>query len=521
MIDSRRDFLKFVVSGSVAASGCPFNFTVGAAEPVKPSAAPAPGPAEVDGDHFQICHQVRDGKTFAEQPITKRYGVVIIGGGASGLSAAYASRDQDFLLLEKEPHWGGNAYREEYQGQGFATGSAFDIKGSASQQLAEHLGLTLLPINNPDPSIIDEKWIPDLWRAGLDQLPYSASVRESFKKFRADIQKLDAEKEAAHLDSLSLSQYLKDYTPEIKQWYDAYGPSNWGADADNTSLFIVADDFQYLTAEEDVRRTLPGGNGALTAKLSATLQSTHGERMIADATIVSVVPGKSEVIITYLAAGELLTVAAKFVIMATPKFITARLVKEMPDAQQEAMLAYRYCPYPVINMIFDRPVYTRAYDTWAPGNSFSDFIVADWVLRQQPGYVAKNNILTFYTPIHESQRHTLLQIPECQQLAAKVLADFRKLQPEFASAEPIEVHLYRRGHPMFMPVPGNFTKVMPVASRPLDRIYFANTDSISPVSDIGGAVQVGQRGAEWVKKRMSGVSASAAAATLAPAKSND
>jgi monoamine oxidase len=69
-----------------------------------------------------------------------------------------------------------------------------------------------------------------------------------------------------------------------------------------------------------------------------------------------------------------------------------------------------------------------------------------------------------------------------------------------------------------MPVPGNFTKVMPVASQPLDRIYFANTDSVSLVSDIGGAVEVGQRGAEWVKKRMSGVSASAAAAALAPTK---
>jgi len=509
MTDTRRDFLKFVVSGSVAA-GCPFNFSPLAAEPAQP--------AEVGGDHFQICHQVRDGKSFAEQPISKRYGVVIVGGGASGLSAAFHLRDQDFLLLEKEPHWGGNAYREEYHDQGFATGSAFDMQGSASQQLAENLGLKLLPIDNPDPSIIEGKWIPDFWRVGLDQLPYSISVRDSFKRFRADFLKLDTEKDVAHLDSVALSQYLKNYSPQIKQWYDAYGPSNWGADADNTSLFVAADDFKYMNAQEDPRRTLPGGNGALTAKLSSTLQESHAERMTADATIVSVAPQKTEVHVTYFAASELRTVAAKCVIMATPKFITARLVKGIPDAQQEAMLSYRYCPYPVINMIFDRPVYNRAYDTWAPGNSFSDFIVADWVLQKQPGYVQKNNILTFYTPLPEAQRHILLQIPECQQLAAKVLADFRRLQPEFASAETIEIHLYRRGHPMFLPTPGNFTKVMPLASQPLDRIFFANTDSISPVSDIGGAVEVGQRGAEWVKKRMAGASARAAAAALGPSK---
>ena len=128
MSETRREFLKFAVAGSFAA-GCP----------IDPSLLVQSNPlkAEVDGDHFAICHQVRDGKTFAPQPITRRFEVVIVGGGVSGLSAAYFLRDRDFLLLEKEPHWGGNAYREEYHGQGFATGSAFDEKGTASQQLAQ------------------------------------------------------------------------------------------------------------------------------------------------------------------------------------------------------------------------------------------------------------------------------------------------------------------------------------------------------------------------------------------------
>ena len=54
----------------------------------------------------------------------------------SGLSAAYFLHDRDFLLLEKESHWGGNATLEEFSGQMYATGSAFDYKGSASEQLA-------------------------------------------------------------------------------------------------------------------------------------------------------------------------------------------------------------------------------------------------------------------------------------------------------------------------------------------------------------------------------------------------
>jgi monoamine oxidase len=502
MTETRRDFLKFVVTGSLAA-GCP----------IDPSflSADTPVKADVDGDHFEICHQVRDGKTFAAQPVTKRCEVLIVGGGVSGLSAAYFLRDRDFLLLEKETHWGGNAYREEYQGQAFATGSAFDEKGTVSQQLAQEIGLTLLPIDSPDPSIVSGKWIADLWRSGLDQLPYPAPVRRSFKKFRAEFLKLDTEKDTEHLDSLSLSHYLQGYAPEIKQWWDAYGPSNWGATSGDTSAFVAADDFKNMNSDQDARMTLPGGNGAFSAKLASTLQAKHSEQLIADATIVSVVQQKTEVHVTYITSGELRTVAAKYVVMATPKFLTARLVAGLPYAQHDAMLSVRYCPYPVINMIFDKPVYNRAYDTWCPGNAFSDFIVADWVLQKHGGYVQKNNILTFYTPLDEARRSTLLQVDSCQRLATRVLTDFRGLQPEFSAAEPIEVHFYRRGHPMFLPTPGTFTRLIPAANQPLARIFFANTDSVGPVSEVSGAVGAAQKAAEWIKKQTADTSAKAGA----------
>jgi monoamine oxidase len=502
MTETRRDFLKFVVAGSVAA-GCPVNHSLLAVE-----TGPKP---QLDGDHFAICHEVRDGQQFDKPAPSSHHDVVIVGGGVSGLSAAYLLRGRDFLLLEKEPHWGGNAYLEEYQGQGFATGSAFDEKDSASEKLAREIGLIELPINSGDPTIVAGKWVPDTWRDGLDQLPYSDAVRDSFKKFRAEMKAMDPDKNAQQLDSVPLSNYLKGHAPELKQWWDAYGLSNWGAKSEDASALVAAGDLQDMTADEDVRRTLPGGNGALSRQLANTLRAKYGEQMIDDATIVSVDPQKTGVNITYMQAGssspgrgemQLRTVAAKYVIMATPKFITARLIAGLPDAQHEAMMSFRYCPYPVINMIFDKPIYNRAYDTWCPGNAFTDFIVADWVLQKQPGYVQKNNILTFYTPISELHRDRLLTVEGCQRIAEKVLQDFQKLQPEFSGAAPIEVHMYRRGHPMFLPTPGIFTKVIPVANRPFGRIAFANTDSIGPVSDISGAVEAARRAVEWTEKQL-------------------
>src|ERR1700735_5682122 len=243
MTETRRDFMKFVVAGSVAA-GCPMDLSLLAAD--------TRAKANVDGDHFEICHQVRDGRTFPEQPVTKRYEVVIVGGGVSGLSAAYFLRDRDFLLLEKEPHWGGNAYLEEYQGQGFATGSAFDEKDTASETLAREIGLIELPINSGDPTIVAGKWVADTWRDGLNQLPYSDVVRDSFKKFRAEMKALDPDKNAQQLDSVPLANYLKGHAPELKQWWDAYGLSNWGAKSEDASALVAAGDLQEMTADEDV-----------------------------------------------------------------------------------------------------------------------------------------------------------------------------------------------------------------------------------------------------------------------------
>lgn len=499
MSTSRRDFLKFVVAGSVAA-GCPLDLSL--------LATRAESNPEVDGEGYEICHQVRDGHKFARPAVSKRHDIVIIGGGVSGLTAAYLLQSMDFLLFEKEPHWGGNAYLEEYQGQAFGSGSAFEYAGEPGDELAKEIGLTLLPVNNPDSTILGGAWVPDTWRTGLEQLPYPAKVRESFKKFRRDMLALDLRKEPDKYDNEPFSKYCAGYAPEIPHWWDGYGLSNWGASATDSSALVALEELQDIASEKvvDKRVTLPGGLGVITKRLVELLALDHAEKMRASATVFAVEQQKREVHITYVHDGQLKTVAAKAVIMATPKFITRRVVTGLPKAQAEAMAKIRYCPYPVINLIFDKPVYNRAYDTWCPGNAFTDFVVADWTVRNQPGYRQKNNILTFYTPLRESERSRELTIGGCRQIAMKVVRDFQRLLPGL-NVNPLEAHLYRRGHPMFMATPGTFTRVIPAASQPMERIYFANADSVGPESLASGAVVAGRRASEWVKKLLAGPSA--------------
>lgn len=498
MAPSRREFIKFVVAGSVAA-GCPIDETLLAVPDSKASATPA-----VHGEHFEVCHQVRDDHQFEHPVATRKADIVIVGGGIAGLSAAYFLRGKDWLLLEKESFFGGNAYQEEYGGQPYATGSAYAYRGDYGDQLANELGLKLPFVNNPDPTIINKTFVTDTWKTGLDQLPYSKEIVASFRKFRDDMMKINLADKIMELDAQPFANFTGAYAPEVQQWWDGYGPSNWGATAEDSSALVGVGSVQDLISGGDAKRViLPGGLGCITHKLVEALQLKYKERMLGDVAVVAVVQDKDGVRVTYLHEGKLLTVAAKAALLCTPKHITSRIVMGLPFEQKAAMRRTRYAPYPVVNVIFDKPVYNRGYDNWCPGNSFTDFIVADWTVQKNRGYKQKYNILSFYTPLREMQRSTLLDEDDCKSLAARVLADFQKLLPE-CNVAPLEVRIFRRGHPMYMAVPGQYTKNRIAAAHPMDRLFFGNSDSGGPESLTSEAVRLSKVGAEWAELVLAG-----------------
>ena len=493
MSTSRRDFIRYVVAGSIAA-GCPIDLSLLAVDS---------STIEVDGEHNQICHEIRDGKKFAHPPATLKSDVVIVGGGVSGLTSAYLLKDQDFLLLEKEPHWGGNSYLEEYQGVAFATGGAF-TEGEEMREFTTGLGLPYFPVDNWDGTIVHGEFVADTWGEGLDRLPYPQNVRDSFKKFRDEMLKIDLEKRAAELDSVPLSKFTAGHAPELQEWWDGFGPSNWGSRTDESAAILGIYEVQNAAGpnRKDDRFTWPGGLGAINIKLAEIMQPQK-DRMLLDAATVAVVPQKHSVNVTYLQAGRLQTVEAKGVIMATPKFITVRMVEGMPQKQKDAIAKMQYIPYAVVNLVYDKPVFNRGYDTWCPGNTFTDFIVADWTVRNQPGYKQKYNILTCYTPLRREQRGILLTEEGSRELAANVLRDFKRLLPE-TNVDPIEVQIYRRGHPLYQSLPGNYTQVLPQVRQPMERVFFANTDSEGPVSTTSEGITAARRAVKEYQAMIAG-----------------
>ncbi len=75
--------------------------------------------------------------------------------------------------------------------------------------------------------------------------------------------------------------------------------------------------------------------------------------------------------------------------------------------------------------------------------------------------------------------------------------------PEF-NVDPIEVRIYRRGHPMFMSVPGQYTVNRIAAAQPMDRIYFGNADSGGPESLTSEAIRLSKVGSEWLDLVLAG-----------------
>jgi protoporphyrinogen oxidase len=319
---------------------------------------------------------------------------------------------------------------------------------------------------------------------------------------------IDLDKRGNELYNVPFSDFMKGYPVEVKQWWDNYGPSNWGATTEDTAAALGIDELQEIGGDTVPDfYTWPGGLGAITKRLAEILQSKFAEHMQLGATTVAVVPDSQEVQVTYLQGAELKTVAAKAVIMASPKFITRRIVQGLSEKQSDAMHQIRYIPYAVVNLIFDKPVFNKSYDTWCPGNAFTDFIVADWTIRNQTGYKQKYNILTCYTPMNEDDRGYLLTESSARKKAVSVLDDFQKLMPGF-NVDPVEVHIYRRGHPLYMSTPSLYTKVQPLARQPMDRVFFANTDSEGAESTTGKAIVAARRAVKEAESRLAGKPAS-------------
>ncbi|MBC8413270.1 MAG: NAD(P)-binding protein [Nitrospira sp.] len=278
-------------------------------------------------------HKVRDGKyRNSDSDIIdteETYDMIIVGGGISGLSAAYEFKkgkryDQKCLVLENHPMTGGHAKRNEFDVNGYKiigpqASNAFvaiNQKGVPGFEMFDELkvpksfayqnlepGLKKLSLDRTSYGFMlwydvsqsvgffleDSKgsgWVRDPWGDGMKHLPYSEKVKKDFTDWRKSM------KRPYHLadfkrwfDTMTYKDYLEKelgLSSEIAEFADPIIASGLGLGCDSLSAYaayqIGMPGFQSYSSRERKRRledsdwhSFPGGNDGFSRYLLKAL----------------------------------------------------------------------------------------------------------------------------------------------------------------------------------------------------------------------------------------------------------
>ena len=465
------------------------------------SDAGAPRDALVHGENFTQGHKKRDGELFPRADPSESSDVVIVGGGPSGLCAAHLLQGREVILLEKEPHLGGNCSTGEWQGVRFSTGAAFYTEGDTELvELMKSVGAPGLPVQGGDSLIVDGKPYFDFFGKGADDLPFSAAVRHDFAASAQQAAELRHKRSSAELDQRPFHEFLSKFQPEVKKFWDRFGESNWGGAAEHTSARLGIQAYSWLSGDEK-RLTYPGGLGVAAEALARHLTQRSPGQMRGSAFVhqIELESEKSKrVLVHTLRDGEPHTIVARAAIVAVPKFFASRIVQPLSTVQRDAMREFRYAPYPVFNVCLKQAGPQPAYDNWFLDAPFADFVTADWVTHAGRRPQNQPSALTVYHPLAEARRSELLDDARLVHLAEEVVQHLDRHFPGLAQ-QVAEVRVYRRGHALAIPVPGQLQRAE-IASRSEGRIVFAHSDSRGDVSSFPGALRAARLAVDAVKR---------------------
>jgi hypothetical protein len=108
-------------------------------------------------------------------------------------------------------------------------------------------------------------------------------------------------------------------------------------------------------------------------------------------------------------------------------------------------------------------------------------------------------VLTCYVPRHEAERLKVLDDAYCYQMGETVVDLIDRWFPG-ARKKIEEVHIYRRGHPMCMSIPGATTRIAPKIRKPMGRIFFGHSDTEGDITEYTTAHKAAMRVSQEVQR---------------------
>lgn len=431
---------------------------------------------------------------------------VIVGGGMSGLTAAFYLQDLKTLVLERDGRAGGLAHRGlTREGVAFGRGSAYYSEPPENvMPLYQEMGLT--PIEETlIPSPIDSYWrkgelILDMWeKPSFAKLPpgfkaFHAKLLRSEKNGEVPIQPMD-EAENKTLDAISAAEYIKDFGPELKDYLDAYCQSALGCFTDEVSALAFTN---FYTSEVIERYAWPGGTGGASVLLGEKLKAL----VRTNATALRVLPDADGVAVDYLHGGKLLRIRARRVILAVPLRVVDRIFPGLPDERRALVRGIKYADYVVHQVFTSKDLWTQTYDTWFTDRSFTDLIAARWI--ETKGFktppTAGPGILSIYQPLAPRRGVKVLDARTVNDLALKALQELDEIVPGLKAEKALAVESYRWPSSIHLCPPRFFTDVAAKLAPAVGRVHFAGNNLGTPSFE--EAIYRGHRAAQEVRKAL-------------------
>jgi len=469
-------------------------------------------------DAFPTGHRLRDRAAFRKPARVEKIPVVIVGGGMSGLCAAWRLDKRgmrDFVLLEMESQPGGNSRWGENEITKYPWAAHYvpvPAKGeSLARELFEEFGV--FRAGKWDDRVLcfdpqERLYRFGRWQEGIEpDIGVTTPERDQYRRFAARIQEFRAGGEftipmergaqPSPLDRMSIADWLKEqgYDSPSLNWYVNYAcRDDYGALAKDTSAWAGIHYFASREPEEKGPLTWPEGNGWIAEHLIRKLgryirTGSVVYRIARDGTRLRVLTEQTEYV-------------AEHVIFAAPTFTAHYVIENMPPAE-----GFQYSPWLTANLTLDRiPDQKGAEQAW------------DNVIYDSPtlGYVDATHmslathidrtVWTFYWSLAEyspSGGRALLLAKDWNYWKEAILDDLSRAHPDIRQCVS-RIDIMRLGHAMIRPATGfMFSAGRERWLKPQGNIVFANSD-LSGLSIFEEAQYRGVKAAERVLEGLRG-----------------
>ncbi|MBI2266413.1 MAG: FAD-dependent oxidoreductase [Armatimonadetes bacterium] len=441
--------------------------------------------------HFKVLGRPNEVPNIPDHvpvPTDPPLDVVIVGGGLSGLSAAWKLSDKNTLLLEWMDTAGGLAMQGQRDGVTYAQGAAYFTKPEGELlDFYREIGLgdpEKVEIPEPiDSYLADGRLVEEVWGTGLQELPPEFGRFKHFLELLSKAEMIggtpfeEESDKVKMLDKISAAQLLKPFGPRVKTFLDLYCRSALGAPTDQISAMAF---LNFYRDEIGPRYAFKGGTGGVSEQLDRKIREKN-PNLIQSGSLVYDVHNREDglVEVRYNKDGKNHSVLAKQVIMALPLSAASRVIKDLPESRKNLFNSIEHCNYIVHNVFTPEQVFDKSYDTWVKDVSFTDVIVTRWQETKAftiPGSREGEGILTVYQPLPKKYWNGKMDEKDVRKFGQEALSDLERLFPKMKEQKWIDVESFRWPQSIHITKPGQITEQGERLREPHGKILFAGNN---------------------------------------------